>query len=58
MAEFLEMGGYAQYVWPSYASVFLILGGLTIVMLRRSARTKAELARLEARAPRRKSDAG
>ena len=58
MGEFLEMGGYAHYVWPSYAAVFVILGGLTAAVLRRNAKVKAELVRLEARAPRRRNDAG
>ncbi|MEO7063283.1 MAG: heme exporter protein CcmD [Dokdonella sp.] len=25
MAEFLAMGGYAGYVWPSYAVFFIVL---------------------------------
>jgi len=25
MAEFLHMGGYAQFVWPSYVLTFLII---------------------------------
>lgn len=58
MAEFLDMGGYAHYVWPAYGAVFVILGGLTATILRRNAKTKAELLRIEARAPRRKSDRG
>ena len=26
MAEFLQMGGYAMFVWPSYALTTLVLG--------------------------------
>lgn len=26
MSEFLAMGGYAQYLWPSYAMVAVALG--------------------------------
>ncbi len=25
MREFLEMGGYAQYVWPAYGLGFIVL---------------------------------
>ena len=29
LADYLWMGGYAAYVWPSYAVTVAILGGLT-----------------------------
>jgi heme exporter protein D len=29
MAEWLEMGGYAAYVWPAYGVAALALAGLT-----------------------------
>ena len=44
MSDFLSMGGYAQYVWPSYAVVLAAIV-LNIVWTRR-ALTRA---RLEAR---------
>ncbi|MDW8444633.1 MAG: heme exporter protein CcmD [Acetobacteraceae bacterium] len=48
MSEFLAMGGYAAFVWPSYA---IGVGGLVVlalVSLRQWRAAKAELARLEA----------
>ena len=30
LKDFLEMGGYAAYVWSSYAVVFVLLGGMLI----------------------------
>jgi len=30
LRDFLEMGGYAAYVWSSYAVVFVLLGGMLI----------------------------
>jgi heme exporter protein CcmD len=42
--KFLEMGGYAVYVWPSYALTALVVG-LNIYWARRSLRE----ARSEAR---------
>jgi heme exporter protein CcmD len=44
MLKFLQMGGYAVYVWPSYALTALVVG-LNIYWARRSLRD----ARLEAR---------
>jgi heme exporter protein CcmD len=44
MMKFLEMGGYAVYVWPSYALTALVVG-LNIYWARRSLRD----ARTEAR---------
>jgi heme exporter protein CcmD len=34
MSQFLEMGGYALYVWPAYA-VTLAIVGLNIIWARR-----------------------
>lgn len=48
MGEFFAMGGYAAYVWPSYGATALLLGALTYWSLRRNAKTRAELAALEA----------
>ncbi len=48
MSEFLAMGGYAAFVWPSYG---IGVGGvalLALVSLRQWRKAKAELARLEA----------
>lgn len=35
MSEFLEMGGYAAYVWPSYGLALVVLVGNWLVALRR-----------------------
>jgi heme exporter protein CcmD len=43
--EFLQMGGYAKYVWPSYAVTFTVVV-LNIIWARRSlARSQAEALR-------------
>lgn len=47
MAEFFAMGGYAEFVWPSYAASALGLAGLTLYVARRNARVRTELARLQ-----------
>ena len=45
MNEFLHMGGYARFVWPSYALTLAIMV-LNIVWARRSlARARAEARR-------------
>ena len=38
MLQFLQMGGYAVYVWPSYALAGLVVG-LNIYWARRSLRS-------------------
>jgi heme exporter protein D len=38
MLQFLQMGGYAVYVWPSYALTALVVG-LNIFWARRSLRS-------------------
>jgi heme exporter protein D len=30
MAEWLQMGGYAEFVWPAWGLAILVLGGLTV----------------------------
>ena len=40
MSEFLDMGGYAAYVWPSYAVTFVVIA-LNIFWARRAARAGA-----------------
>jgi heme exporter protein D len=39
MSEFLSMGGYAFYVWGSYAVAFGALALEVVVLLRRARRT-------------------
>jgi len=35
LAEFLDMGGYAAFVWPSYLVTFAVIG-LNVVWARRA----------------------
>ena len=48
IAKFLEMGGYAAYVWPALGLTVGVLAGLLIASLKSARRREAELARLEA----------
>lgn len=52
MMEFLQMGGYAQYVWPSYAMTLAVIV-LNIIWARRAfTRSRREASRrLLAQAP-------
>jgi heme exporter protein D len=34
-SEFFSMGGYALYVWGSYATAFVLIVGEVVVLLRR-----------------------
>jgi len=52
MAKFLEMGGYAVYVWPAFAVAALVMIGLLITSLRTLRAREAILKRLEAAARR------
>lgn len=54
MNEFLQMGGYGVYVWSAYGVAGLVLLGLTVWTLAGLKRSGAELAALEALAPRRR----
>ena len=40
MAEFLDMGGYAAYVWPAYGVFAAVLGGLAVWSVRRNRQTR------------------
>lgn len=45
MIEFLRMGGYARYLWPSYAITFIVVV-LNVIWARRLlARARAEARR-------------
>jgi heme exporter protein D len=48
IAKFLEMGGYAAYVWPALGLTVVVLAGLLIASLKSARRREAELAQLEA----------
>ena len=52
MAEFLRMGGYAAYVWPSFGLAALVLGGIVLGSSIELRRVRTETFR-RARAPRR-----
>ncbi len=47
MAEFLEMGGYAAFVWPAYGVTLAVLSLLVIDSVGRLRRRLAELERIE-----------
>jgi heme exporter protein D len=44
LSEFFDMGGYAAFVWPSYALTFVVVG-LNIVWARRLLAKSREEAR-------------
>ena len=49
LGEFLAMGGYAEFVWPSYAVVLTVLVW-NVIAARRSHRRAVEDARRRAQA--------
>jgi len=51
MAKFLEMGGYAVYVWPAFAVAALVMIGLLVTTLRTLRAREAVLRQLEAAEP-------
>lgn len=57
MSDFLAMGGYAPFVWGSYAVAAVVLAGLGIATWRRVRSTRETLDRLEAARPRRRRGA-
>ena len=48
MQEFLSMGGYGAYVWPSYGLSAVLLVGVLVASVRSMKSTEAEFARLKA----------
>jgi heme exporter protein D len=46
LLRFLEMGGYAQYVWPAYGIAAAVLGALCWHSWHRHRSSSAALARL------------
>ena len=48
LSDFLNMGGYAAYVWPAYGAAAAVLGGLLAESLSRLRRVERRLAALEA----------
>ncbi|MCP1336633.1 heme exporter protein CcmD [Futiania mangrovi] len=56
MSDFLAMGGYAAYVWPSWGVTVLVLGGLSLAYALKARSVAAALEREEARrGPRRRA---
>ena len=53
MAEFLDMGGYAAFVWPAFGLTFLVMAIMVVTTLRGLRANQRELARLEAAGARR-----
>ncbi|HYB10852.1 MAG TPA: heme exporter protein CcmD [Alphaproteobacteria bacterium] len=52
VAEFLDMGGRAAFVWPAYGFTLLVLIGILVVAIRGLRSRERELERFEGR-PRR-----
>ena len=50
VATFLAMGGYAQYVWPSFGLTVAVLAGLLVLSRRGLKAAEAELAALQSAA--------
>jgi heme exporter protein D len=50
--RFLEMGGYAQYVWPAYAVTAVVLVGMLVESLAGYRRNRRQLDALERARPR------
>jgi heme exporter protein CcmD len=45
MNEFLEMGGYARYVWSAFGVSLIVLTGMIYLTKRSLRNTRAQLAR-------------
>ncbi len=48
VTDYLAMGGYAAFVWPSYAFAALVMGGLALASRRALQQASRQLAVLEA----------
>jgi heme exporter protein D len=57
LTSFLEMGGYARFVWPSFAVTFLVLAGLLVESLYSLKVKQQRLAALQAALQRRRKGA-
>jgi len=54
MQEFLDMGGYAAFIWSCFIVSAVLLVGLLVVSQRQSKSIEATLTALEAEMPSRK----
>ena len=57
MAEFFAMGGYAVFVWPSFAVAAVVMVGLLVTSMHTMRVNRAQLEALEANRPRRRRGA-
>lgn len=48
MSEFLQMGGYANFVWPAYIVSALVIGGLSLAIWCRGRALQRQLSRFDA----------
>jgi heme exporter protein D len=46
--RFLDMGGYARFIWPAYGLAVIVLGGFLVTSIAAYRRTKRDLAALDA----------
>lgn len=49
MMEWLSMGGYAGYVWPSYAVFLLVVVGGWLMAIRRGRKIRHEIRKYHTR---------
>jgi len=54
MNEFLNMGGYAAYIWPALGFAALVLLVMTVASIARLRASEAALRAAEAQAPKRR----
>lgn len=54
LGSFIDMGGYAAYVWPAYGVTALALAALVVFSLRAMRARERELEALEAGKPARR----
>ena len=48
LSEFLDMGGYGHFIWPSYALVAVVMVGLLIISRRELGTALRDLDALDA----------
>lgn len=58
MTEFLAMGGYAAFIWPSYLIAAIVMLGLLIVSVRTWRDSKSTLQKLQDDRPGRRRGRG
>jgi heme exporter protein D len=58
MSAFLNMGGYADFVWPAFALTAVVLIGLLTTSVRSLRANEARLAELEAAVGRQRREGG